>query len=364
MISLKVAWCSLSGLFRRKGLSGGLVVFLSLFLIGMALVFTGECSIYKTEAPDLLMFTIRIPMTPGEQVLVVFPDGTAMEMGKVRSIPIKSKYPGFTASKYGIGGQVIATASNAHHLQISAENGAGRTLSLIPSQTFVAAPGFGTSFVVEGVGGSGLWGKYAPFVGSPVYIINQAGMPVLFNDIGMLQFAQAVEIRVYRPEERIDYIEIENRAGGRAWYHDVGGDHDFAVVERGVRGTGRFEGSLYQDVGLIRANHPGVICVSTTSKSDIGGFQIVPINHTYSKEMQKSRHMVQYIVLRGVGFEDLTGRPPFFRNYIRPGDRSDADSKVGRVIVKVEGEWREFPEVSGLTEDSLSIVEAFRIFLH
>lgn len=358
-----MALCGSLDLPGYRGFVCGLVVLFSLFLVGTVRIPAGECSIYREESPDLLMFTIRIPMTAGEQVLVAFPDGTSKEMGKVRSIPIKSKYPAFTASKYGIGGQVIATASNAHHLQISTENGVGRTLSLIPSQTFVAVPGFGTSFVVEGIGGSGLWGKYAPFVGSPVYIVNQAGMPVPFNDIGMLQFARFVEIKVYRPKDLVDYIEIENRPGGRAWYRDAGGDHDFAVVERGVSGTGRFEGSLYQGKGLVRANHPGVICVSTTIKSDIGGFQIVPINHTYSKEMQKTRHMAQYIVLRGVGFEDLTGRPPFFKNHIRPGDLDEHDSEVGHVMAKINGEWGPIPEISGLTDGTLSDVEAFRIFL-
>ena len=324
---------------------------------------TGESSIYITEDPELLMFTIRLPMTVGEQAQVVFPDGRSIDMGRVRTIPTKSKHPGFTASKYGIGGQVIASACNAHHMQISVEDGSGRTISLIPSQTFVAAPGFGTSFIIEGVGGEGLWGRYSPYVGSPVYIINHAGMPVLFNDISLFQYAAAVEIRVYRPKDTVDYIEIENVSGGRAWYHDANGDHDFAVVESGVSGTGRFEGTLYQGAGYIRANHPGVICVSTTPKSEIGGFQIVPISHTYSKEMQKSRRMSQYIVLRGVNFENITGQPPFFRNYIRPGDEDDKLSKVGRVIAKIDGKWTDLPGAAGITEDSLSRVEALRIFL-
>lgn len=338
-------------------------VFYSLFLI---FIFTtaAECSIYLVEDPEKLMFSIRLPMTPGEQAQVIFPDGRIIDMGRIRTIPIKSKHPGFTASKYGIGGQVIATAANAHHLQISVEDGSGRTLSLIPSQTFVAAPGFGTSFIVEGIGGSGLWGEYAPYVGSPIYIINSVGAAVPFNNIGLLKFTTAVEIRVYRPEDEIDYLEIENWSGGRAWYHDAQGDHQFAVVESGVTGTGRFEGSLYQEAGMVRANHPGVICVSTTHKTDIGGFQIVPINHTYSKEMQKSRRMAQYIILRGVEFDDLTGKPPFFRGLLRPGDSDALDSRGGHVIAKIGGEWQPLPVVSGLTEDTLSDVEAIRIYIH
>jgi hypothetical protein len=319
--------------------------------------------VYLKENPELLMFTIHIPAEPGEQAKVIFPDGQSIDAGKVRGVPIKSRYPGFTASKYGIGGQVIASAANAHHIQVSVESGEGRTISLIPSETFVAASGMGTSFVVEGVGGAGLWGRYAPFVGSPVYIINQVGVPVLFNNMDLFKYARAIEIRVYRPDDEIEYIEIENKEGGLAWYHDGEGDHQFAVVESGVTGTGRFEGSLYQSLGKVRANHPGVICVSTTNKYDIGGFQIVPLTHTYSKELQKTRRMSQYIVLRGVDFEDLTGHAPFFREFIRPGESEDASSRVGSVVCRIEGQWRELPLVSGLTENSLSKIEAFRIFL-
>ncbi|MDR0648619.1 MAG: hypothetical protein LBF92_04735 [Synergistaceae bacterium] len=320
-------------------------------------------SVYLKESPELLMFTIHVPMALGEQAKVIFPDGESVDVGKVRAVPAKSRYPGFTASKYGIGGQVIATAANAHHIQVSVENGEGRTISLIPSETFVAASGMGTSFVVEGVGGAGLWGKYAPFVSSPVYILNQVGVPVLFNSMELFKYAKALEIRVYRPSDEIDYIEIENREGGLAWYHDEKGDHQFAVVESGVTGTGRFEGSLYQSRGRVRANHPGVICVSTTDKFDIGGFQIIPLTHTYSKEMQKTRRMKQYIVLRGVDFEDLTGHEPFFRGFIRPGDSEGDLGRAGSVVCMIGGQWGELPLVSGLTENSLAEIEAFRIFL-
>lgn len=314
--------------------------------------------------PSLLMFTIRLPMTPGELAQVVFPDGGTLDVGRVRAVPTKSRHPAFTASKYGLGGQVIATAANALHLQISVEDGSGRTISVIPAETFVAAPGFGTSFVIEGIGGTALWGQYAPYVGSPVYIVNPVGAPVLFNNIGLLQYASAVEIHVYRPEEEIEYLEIENWPGGKAWYHDAEGrDHPFALVEHGVSGTGRFGGTLYQGPGMVRANHPGVICVSTTRKMDIGGFQIVPLSHTYAREMQKSRRMGQYIILRGIDFEDLTGKVPFFRGEVRPGDSEMPERREGRVLGKTNGEWGPLPEVSGLTENTLTGIDALRIYL-
>jgi len=322
----------------------------------------GECSLYRDEDPERLMFTIHIPMEVRAQAQLIFPDGSTTDVGRVLAFPSNSRHPGFTASKYGIGGQVIASASNAHHIQISVEEGSGRTMSIIPSVTFANAPGFGTSFVIEGVGGSGLWGEYSPFVGSPVYILNQIGMPVLFNNIQLYQYATALQVRVYRPEREIEYFEIENKEFGRAWFHDGYEDHQFAVVESPVSGTGRFEGTLYQGRGLVRANHPGVICVSTSENRQIGGFQIIPLGHTYSTEMQRMRRMHQYIVLRGVNFEDLTGQAPFFRGYLRPGDMS-AEDLTGRVKCKIDGEWQDIPNISGLTDNSLANVEAFRIYM-
>ena len=139
-----------------------------------------------------------------------------------------------------------------------------------------------------------MWGEYSPYVGSPVYIVNQIGVSVLFNNIQLYQYATALQVRVYRPEPEIEYFEIENKELGKAWYRDADGeDHQFAVVESPVSGTGRFEGSLYQGRGMVRANHPGVICVSTSEKRQIGGFQIIPLSHTYSTEMQRMRVMQQ-----------------------------------------------------------------------
>ncbi|MDR1944453.1 MAG: hypothetical protein LBQ19_06485, partial [Synergistaceae bacterium] len=60
-----------------------------------------EASVYLEENPELLLFSIHIPMALGEQAQVVFPDGEKLDMGKVRAVPTKSRHPGFTASKYG-----------------------------------------------------------------------------------------------------------------------------------------------------------------------------------------------------------------------------------------------------------------------
>jgi hypothetical protein len=338
-------------------------MFALFFALSLRVPATAESAIYRQEDPSRLMYIIHIPTEPGAKVLLTYPDGNFREMGRVISVPTTSRHPSFTASKYGIGGQVIATAANAHHIQISVEDGTGRTMSILPAQTYADAPGQGASFVIEGIGGTGLWGEFAPCVGSPVYIVNQVGVPVLFNNPQLFQYASALQIRVYRPEREIEYFEIENIRGGKVLYHDADGDHQFAVVESGVGGTGRFEGTLYQRQGYVRANHPGVICVSTCPKFEMGGFQIVPLSHTYSSEMQKTRNMSQYIVLRGTDFEDLTGQSPFFKGWVRPGDTEAPERNTGRVICRVKGNWQDMPNISGLSEHTLENVEAFRIYL-
>ena len=335
----------------------------ALFAGSLSFAHISESGVYEAENEERLLHKIVLPTTVGEQAQIVFPDGRTIEVGKILAVPTTSRHPGFTASKYGLGGQVIASAVNAHHIQISVEDEAGRTMSIIPMRTYVAASGEGSSFVVEGEGGTGIWGQYAPFVSSPVYIINRAGIPVLFNAMHLFQFAEALEIRVYAPEEDIEFLEVENRPGGRIWYRDAKGDHDFGVVEHGVSGTGRFEGSVYQTRGAIRANHPGVICISTSELGKIGGFQIVPRSHTFSKELQKTRNMSQYIIVRGPEFEDLTGLPPFFRGAVRPADWNVPAFMAGRVLCLIEGEWRQMPNLEGLTEKTLGHVEAFRIHL-
>lgn len=322
-----------------------------------------HASMYRTEDPSRLLHKIYIPMTIGEQAKVIMPDGTEREVGRVLAFPTSSRHPGFTASKYGIGGQIIASAANTHHIQIDVEEGAGRTMSIVPMRTYVAASGENSSFVIEGEGGLGIWGEYAPYVGSPVYIINQAGQPVLFNTPQVYKFAKAIEIRVYEPDDTIEYFQVENKLRGRAWYHDATGDHDFGVVEQTVSSTGRFEGTVYEGVGMVRANHPGVVCISTSERGRVGGFQIVPRSHTFSHELQRTRKMSQYIVLRGPEFEDLTGQPPFYRGHVRPGDETAQNRMAGRVICMINGEWQDVPEVSGLTEHSLEHIEAFRIYV-
>jgi|GEM_PF-5716334 len=51
-------------------------------------------------------YTIRLPMEVGALAEVLYPDGSSESMGKVRVLPVKTRYPGFTASRLGEPGSV------------------------------------------------------------------------------------------------------------------------------------------------------------------------------------------------------------------------------------------------------------------
>ncbi|WP_164925211.1 hypothetical protein [Thermanaerovibrio acidaminovorans] len=307
-------------------------------------------------------YTIRLPMEVGALAEVLYPDGSSESMGKVRVLPVKTRYPGFTASRLGEPGSVVASGANAHHILVDVERSRGRTLSVIPSVTFVAAAGNGSSMVIEGVGGVGLWGRLSPPVGSRVYVVNRLGYRIPFRSRDLLKVASALEIDV---EERSpgDYVRIENWEGGGVFLGVDRREERLGTVEKPFHSSGRFLGTLYQTVSAVRANHPGVICVSTTQVGDIGGFQIVPLTHMYDDEMQKSRNMGQWLIVRGDRFQDLAGTYPLFSGVIRPFDR-EGDSPEGRVLCRIgDGPWIDLPEASGVQEGIFQDVTEIKILL-
>ena len=335
----------------------------AIFMAGffLALLFFHITPVFASNAES--DFIIRIPLVVGNRVAVI-KRGTTIELGEVHELPKRSKHPSFTASAYGVGGRVVATAANAHHLLLSVEGGAGRTISLVPMETFTPTSSAESSITVEGKGGVGLWGEFAPLVGSELFVVFENGAREPFNHMDQLATAVALEIEVSFSTTRVEYLEIENHAGGKAWYRDeFGEDHVFGTVVSPVTGTGRFAGTLYEKVGWVRANHPGVICVSTSPRGVIGGFQIIPMDHTYSKGMTRTREMGQYLILSGVNGEHLAGAFPFFNGIVRPGDANLIDRTVGKVLAKIQGEWYLFPEMASWTEDSLSHVQSIRILL-
>jgi hypothetical protein len=91
-------------------------------------------------------------------------------------------------------------------------------------------------------------------------------------------------------------------------------------VLKPVYGVGRFTGTKYCDVGRVRANHNGVIDISTSPLDKIGGFQIIPAHHAESPEMSGAKTKTQWMI---IGPVDPTkpgeeGLEPFFSGYITP----------------------------------------------
>ena len=86
--------------------------------------------------------------------------------------------------------------------------------------------------------------------------------------------------KIIRPSQTFKRIVFENVFDGKVTgYYGGQSGKVLGRVLKPVTGSGRFGGSTYIGPGLLRANHPGVICVSTGPVGKPGGFQIVPAVH-------------------------------------------------------------------------------------
>jgi hypothetical protein len=144
-------------------------------------------------------------------------------------------------------------------------------------------------------------------------------------------------------------------------------------VIRPLGGAGRFEGTLYQWRSRVRANHSGVIDVSTSDYGTVGGFQIIPWDHAIgSKEMQGAWGATQWMILAPPdGKSMMGGTEPLFAGGLVPGPSRgerlwDLWSSYGRkslVLARVNGgEWTTLPNASGKTDDAFKSVTHLRIY--
>jgi len=265
---------------------------------------------------------------------------------------------------------VTATAVNALHILISVEKGRGRTISILPAETIAPAAGPGAAIVTDIRAGRSIFGAWAPSTGSLVQVISsgsnipeKARQP-LDGDTLLIRVTAAVNPA---------YLEIENRPGGRvtAWYE--GGPRMEARVIRPFEGSGRFEGTLYQSAGRIRANHPGVIDICTSPEGSIGGFQIMPLEHASSREMQGAWKMTQWMIIASpdAGALTLKGTAPLFSGGLVPGTAPgeklwDLWATYGRkplVLARIRGgEWLHLPVVSGREDHAFREITHLRIY--
>lgn len=277
--------------------------------------------------------------------------------------PVTAVNPrGFTASGWAKPGTVCATAVNAIHLKTDHDYSTGRGVifSLLPIEQAEIDPknyksyiSHETSLQTDIKAGTGIFGgRWAPLVGSTL-CWRPAGTQEAYAPVepGWVPHAgDTLVIDVRRRKYNPEYIEFENSYGGLIWIKELGEDpYPIGQVLKPVVGVGRFLGTQYAEIGRIRAAHPGVICISTSPKGTIGGFQIIPRDHAMSPEMIYTRYKTQWMVVGPLWALDPSweGLPPLFSDYLYPayipavdeyGDPNDAVSAMeiylGRFTVR------------------------------
>lgn len=259
----------------------------------------------KAEVREL--FRLRIVNDTAGQVAISRDGGVTWEaMGGVRYYTTQVNRKGYTASKWVAPGRVAATAVNAIHISVgyNAEEDRGVVFSLLPKE-FLTTPKDYASFLspdssiyTDFAAGTGIFGGgEAPFVGNEVFLERPEGMVPLPEDY-VPSRGDALVIVVARPARYPSDAIFENWEGGSVTLGYPDGSRELiGTVVRPVRGVGRFAGSVYADVGRIRANHAGVIDISTSPLGRLGAFQIIPLGHAYSAEMTSAWEKTQWMIV-------------------------------------------------------------------
>ena len=333
----------------------------------IAIVFLLRTSSAHAES----IIELRIPCTPGEQVIAILPHGETLSLGQVLKAPVKTNYPAYTASKWSTPSTVCASAVNAIHILVNIESGRGRIISLVPSITVAPAAAPGAYFSLDMPAGTGIFGGFAPLTGSRVSVLHD-GQELDLTDTP--SSGDTLIIRTALPENPSVYmVDFENRPAGRVIAYGQKGARVVARVVRRIAGVGRFGGTVYQNIGRIRASHSGVIDVSTSRRDEVGGLQIMPLKHALtSPEMINAWKLTQWMIIAPLpGMPDLEGREPLFKNSLLPGPQlgdklPDVWIHYGRkplVLCRRDGgKWERLPEVSGKVDDALSDVTHLRIY--
>lgn len=319
------------------------------------------------------LFEIRVPMSIGATVTAVRPDGQSADIGNVTALPTTTRWPSYTASAWGTPGEVCASAVNAIHMLVSVEGGRGRTLSIIPQETIAPAAGPGASIVISAKAGTGIFGAWAPPVGSVVSVLHDKDNTR--ETLSLTNLPQQADTLIIRAiESDMPYmVEIENRPGGRITEWNTKECTVIGRVIRPARGVGRFAGTKFQATGELRANHPGVIDFSTSPINAIGGFQIIPWDHALtSKEMQNVWDLTQWMIAAPIdGQRKMGGTFPLFRNALVPGTSEneqlwDMWATYGRkspLLVRLNGgPWQQIPVAEGKNNNAFTQVTHMRIY--
>jgi len=309
-------------------------------------------------------FRIRVVNAAGGAIEVSRDGGESwLQVGAVRA-PANAVNPkGFTAGRWADDSAVCATAVNAIHVRVAAhpETGRGVIFSVIPAgDTVGAAEGRGSTSIATGIaGGTGIFGGgFAPPVNSPVSVVRE-GAPVRLGPGYVPAEGDVLVITVHEPPVALTAIQFENAFGGliRASFAD-GSERVIGQVLRPVVGIGRFPGTVDAAPGRLRANHPGVIDISTSPLGLVGGFQIVPRGHAGSPELSYVLTSTQWMVVGPVSALEPSweGVAPLFAGYLAPSYRPDdllhddwMQRLLSRCQVQVrfgESDWELIPRIA------------------
>ncbi|MDR3165722.1 MAG: hypothetical protein LBU13_09100 [Synergistaceae bacterium] len=328
------------------------------------------CSAGGTWGASRLVYEIELPFEKGAAARAVLPGGEARELGRVVELPEQTRWPSYTASAWGRPGTVTASAVNAVHILMSIESGQGRTMSVLPRETIAPAAGPGAAIILDCAAGTSFFGAWAPPAGTRITVKGRDSEHPLEDRLPSK--GETLVFKVY--EEDISYMaDFENRPGGRVIAWERGAARVIARVIRPLGGVGRFEGTMFQWRGRIRANHAGVIDISTSDYGTVGGFQIIPWDHAlHSKEMQGAWGATQWMIIAPPdGKSMLGGTAPLFEGSLAPGPSKgerlwDLWSTYGRkslVLARIGGGgWKLFPGASGKADDALMRVTHIRIY--
>ena len=294
----------------------------------------------EAQAEMVEAFRLRVDNREGGLIEGSEDEGTTWgQLGKVLRPVGKVNPKGYTASKWAANGCVAATAVNSIHIKVgeNTEDDRGVIFSLVPFEFWEGA-GAGAAEATSSVftdmpAGSGIFGGgWAPFINNPVFLAEGDELTQIAQD-DVPAAGDVLVIIVERPAKYPRSIEFENRFGGlitiRYWAEE---SRVIGTVLRPVLGVGRFDGTKFARPGRIRANHCGVIDVSTSPHGEVGGFQIVPANHAMSPETWYIRRHTQWLVVGPVSALDPSweGTPPLFSAFLSPAYvPADWQSDVG-----------------------------------
>jgi len=240
----------------------------------------------------------------------------------------------YTAAKWVEPGHVAASAVNAIHVNVglNERDDRGVVFSLLPRE-FLTSPKDYRSFLspnssiyTDIPAASAIFGGgAAPFVGNPVYLeVESTLVPIMSRYVP--RRGDVLVVKVIQPEPYPISVEFENRPGGTVRLRQSDGSETvLGWVIRPVSGIGRFGGTLFTAIGRIRAGHAGVVDISTSPEGRLGGFQIIPVGHALSPEMESAWRKTQWMILGPVEkqTELWEGIMPLFCQHIRPAYRAD-----------------------------------------